>query len=260
MWLVFKNLLKTRTNDGRVQRIFDLITGSQKVVALTGAGVSTPSGIPDFRSPSSGLWEIIDPGVFTADYFKQSPREFYEIGRRFIRPTLMAIPNEVHKLLAKLEQKKLIAGLVTQNIDGLHQKAGSRRVFELHGNLRQAVCVDCRSVVPIEKVTQLLDQGQFPPLCARCGGVLKIDVILFGDPMPIDFSAAMDFVKDADLFLVMGTSLSVYPANLIPERAVDGFARMIIINREKTSFDHIADVVVNEDLIEFSRKLATLLY
>jgi NAD-dependent deacetylase len=256
---VFKNFLKNKTNDGRVQRIFDQIGHSRKVVALTGAGVSTPSGIPDFRSPSSGLWEIVDPRIFTTQFFKESPREFYEVGHQFVPSILAAKPNEVHLLLANLEQKGLIAGLVTQNIDGLHQKAGSKRVFELHGNLRQAFCVDCRSVFPIEKVSTLLNQGQFPPLCTLCGGVLKIDVILFGDPMPIDFAAALDFVKDADLFLVMGTSLSVHPANLIPERAVDGFARLIIINREKTAFDHLADVVVNEDLIEFSRKLASLL-
>lgn len=228
-----------------------LILEAKHTVALTGAGVSTDSGIPDFRSPTSGLWHNFDPAIFTAHFFHEHPDEFYDVGKKFL-PTLMnAQPNRIHHYLSKLENSGYLQGIVTQNIDGLHQKAGSNRVFELHGNLQRAKCLDCLDIIDASIVLEKINSNENPPLCDKCGGVLKVDVILFGDPMSLDFQAAIEFVDSTDLFIVLGTSLRVHPANLIPERALMGKAKMIIVNRESTPYDHIADVVIHEELMEF---------
>ncbi|MFC1850407.1 NAD-dependent deacetylase [candidate division CSSED10-310 bacterium] len=248
-----------QSESDQVKEIVKLIEKADKVVAFTGAGVSTGSGIPDFRSPSSGLWTRYDPNMFTADYFRANPAKFYEMGINILPSVLDAKPNVTHNLLAKLEQLNLIAGIITQNIDGLHQRAGSKTVFELHGNLRQARCLECGQYTEMEKVRQKLLQKQNPPLCEKCQGILKIDAVLFGDPMPPDFMEAVRYSQDVDLFLVLGSSLTVYPANLIPERAGQGLAKMVIINKDSTLYDRQADIVINNDLLEISQQIMAVI-
>lgn len=229
----------------------ELIRTSHHLVALTGAGHSTASGIPDFRSPSSGLWERSDPMAVASIWsFRQDPRSFYEWLRPLARTMLEAQPNAAHVAMAELERRGFLKALITQNIDNLHQRAGSRRVLELHGHMREATCVRCYKVVPVDPLIEpLLADGKVP-FCA-CGGALKPNVILFGEQLPIRvFNAALQEAKRSDLFLVAGSSLEVIPAADIPFVAVTNGAKGIIVNLQPTDFDRHAQVVVHGDVTE----------
>lgn len=221
-------------------------------LALTGAGISTESGIPDFRSPGSGLWEQMDPmETLSVQVLKGRPKEFYARGFRLLTSMRDASPNLAHQILAGLEEAGYIQGVITQNIDNLHHQAGSRQVWEVHGNTREAYCLSCRWRGPLSELEQQVAQGAIPPRCPLCGGIARPAVVLFGDPMPEAFNEALEAVKKADLLLVVGSSLSVYPVAYLPELV----RQLVIINLTPTPQDYRAEVVLHE---KASRALAEI--
>lgn len=223
----------------------ELLSSSTYAVALTGAGVSTESGIPDFRSPG-GLWSRYDPSEFaTLSSFLEDPSRFYRMASEFLS-IFTAEPNEGHRALAELEGMGILKAVITQNIDGLHQAAGSRRVVELHGNLRECRCLGCGRVSPIEVlVEKLVQRGELPPHCDSCGGLLKPNVIFFGERLPKrELEEAFEHARKCDLMLVAGSSLVVSPANFLPPLAVESGAELIIVNEEPTPMDAFASVVI----------------
>ncbi|MBN2383888.1 NAD-dependent deacetylase [bacterium] len=242
-----------------MRQVLSLLSHARKAVALTGAGVSTQSGIPDFRSPDSGLWNHIDPSVFSNDFFMSHPAEFYKITVPLADSVRSAQPNQTHQLLTRLEQLGLIRGIITQNIDGLHQMAGSKKVIEPHGNVHEGYCLDCQSKTNCAAIVAKVKSGQNPPRCDRCDGLLKLNVKLFGEPMSFDFAAAVQFLSDCDLLLVIGTSLSVQPMNTLPDIVQENNAPVVIVNRRPTYFDSQASLVIHDDLGHFAQELTGLI-
>lgn len=225
-----------------------LVAQARHAIALTGAGISTPSGIPDFRSPSSGLWVMEDPMEVASIWaFRRRPEAFFEWVRPLADSILAAMPNPAHVALAHAENMGKLKAIVTQNIDDLHQRAGSRQVLELHGHLREATCIRCFRVVPGVVALERFMQTGTPPHCA-CGGVLKPNVILFGEMLPQDILVrAQEQARAADLMIVVGSSLEVAPASDLPLLAVESGARLIVINYDPTPLDGEADIVIRED-------------
>lgn len=239
------------------REIASALRESRFAVAFTGAGVSTESGIPDFRSPSTGLWHKYDPKIFTIGYFLRHPEEFYKVALERFLPILDAEPNPTHYLLAELERRGLIKAVITQNIDGLHGKAGSENVVELHGHLRSASCVTCGARVPMEELLRRIEAGSMPPRCHECGGLMKPDVVLFGEQLPLEaLRRAQALAVECDLMLVLGSSLVVHPAAEIPRIAHMHGAKVAIVNRDPTELDHIADILCHAELRHFTPALA----
>ncbi len=227
-------------------RAAELLSAARSGLAFTGAGVSAESGIPTFRG-EGGLWTRYDPiKVASIDYFMADPSAYWKVSRDRGRVALAARPNPAHFALATLERKGHLVGVVTQNTDGLHQDSGSRRVIEVHGSGRTVSCLDCGARERRADVQARLDT-EMPPRCRVCGGtLLKPTVVLFGEPMP--FAAVQDafaLAREADVVLVVGSSLVVYPAADIPLAAARSGASMIVINAEPTRFDELADVVIH---------------
>lgn len=233
----------------KIKIIAGLINQSKHAVVLTGAGVSTESGIPDFRSPGSGLWTMIDPELFTIGGFKANPGAFYRGGARFFRQIKEAEPNETHFVLAELERRGLVKAIITQNVDGLHQKGGTEKVLEIHGTLSTASCIYCRRQVTVEEVLADIEEGLLPPLCLDCGEPLKPDVVLFGEPLSSDYSEAVEEAQRADLIIVIGSSMQVSPANQLPAWCEN----LIIINRTSTFYDQQARVVLHDSAARVMR-------
>ncbi len=245
--------------DNQIQQAVKLISKAQNVVALTGAGISTPSGIPDFRSPGSGMWEKADPMQVASIFgFRRDPEQFY----RWIHPStdlmLSANPNPAHKALAELEQLGKLKAVVTQNIDNLHQKAGSQRVYELHGHLREFTCLQCQQIEAAEGIIdKFITDGQVPQ--HHCGGILKPNVILFGEQLPVsEFIAAQLAFEEADLIIVAGSSLETAPASDLPLIALNKGAQAIVVNFQPTYLDPRAEVVINDDVAEILPRIVAL--
>jgi NAD-dependent deacetylase len=237
--------------DDQVRQAADLIRHSHHMVAFTGAGHSTASGIPDFRSPGSGLWEKSNPMLVASIWaFSLNPKTFYHWIRPLVATLLEATPNPAHQALARLEEMGYLKVVITQNIDNLQQRAGSRSVLELHGHVRAATCIRCYKEVPIDPgMEQVIMDGKVPH--CECGGVLKPNVILFGEQLPVRvLNAAMAEARRCDLILVAGSSLEVTPAADIPVLAVECDAKAIIVNLEPTAFDGCADVVIHGDVAQ----------
>jgi NAD-dependent deacetylase len=236
----------------RITEIARLLKHSRAAVAFTGAGISTSSGIPDFRSPESGLWNNVDPMVVASIYgFRQNPQAFYDWVYTLAQITCDALPNQAHYALAQLESQAHLHAVITQNIDMLHTRAGSTRVYELHGHLREATCTHCFTVYPGEPILRQFLSDRQVPRCPRCGGVIKPNVILFGEQLPHqEFQAAQTAARNCDLMLVVGTSLEVAPASDLPRLALRHGARLVIINREPTPFDPSACSVIHGDAAE----------
>ncbi|QWK11082.1 MAG: NAD-dependent deacylase [Thermoflexus hugenholtzii] len=233
-------------------RAAEMIRRSRYLVALTGAGISTPSGIPDFRSEGSGLWTIYDPMEVASIWaFSRRPEAFFEWVRPLARMIREARPNPAHYALARLEAAGILKALITQNIDELHQKAGSRRVIEVHGHLREATCIRCYRKVPAAPYLDAFLENGTIPRCEVCGGVLKPNVILFGEQLPAQaFLAAQQEARRADVFLVAGSSLEVAPAGDLPILAKEHGARLILINLSPTAADRYADLQIRGDVAE----------
>lgn len=233
-----------------------------KIVALTGAGISTESGIPDFRSPGS-VW-MIEPPVSYQDFIsKPEAREQYWRSRRNLSARVAgARPNDAHRALATLEQRQKLLGLITQNFDGLHQDAGHmpENVIELHGTSREAACTLCGARSSIADLQQRIDAGEIDPCCALCGGFLKSATILFGQRLQEGvLTRAKELAEQCDLFLVIGSSLKVNPAAMLPRRALHNDVPLIIINIQPTPLDAYADVVIQEKAGDVLPALVALL-
>ena len=243
--------------DELITRTAELLRGADYAVALTGAGHSTPSGIPDFRSPDSGLWTRVDPlAVATLFAFRLRPQAFYDWIRPLARVMLEAQPNPAHYALAQLEAAGLLKSVITQNIDGLHQKAGSQQVHEVHGHMHEATCIRCYQVVPSDNlIAEFVESGQLPR--CTCGGVMKPNVILFGEQLPLNvLTAARQDTMDCDLMLVIGSSLTVEPVADLPLLALGHGAKLIIVNYQGTHLDKRADVLIRADLAEVMPRVA----
>lgn len=226
--------------------VTEWIRQAKNTVAFTGAGISTPSGIPDFRSEESGLWEKVDPQRVASIYgFRKDPKAFFDWVRPLAQKTIDAKPNAAHLALAHLEKTQQLQTIITQNIDMLHTRAGNTSIFELHGHMRLATCITCYKEfdgVPI--IEQVLNDGLVPH-CPDCGGVLKPNVILFGEQLPYDqMMGAKKAARETDLMLVIGSSLEVAPASDIPLIAKRNGAKLVIINLESTIMDSFADLVI----------------
>lgn len=235
--------------DRLIHQAADLIRSSSLVVALTGAGVSTPSGIPDFRSPSSGMWTVVDPMAVASIWgFHEHPERFYEWFGPLIRQIRSARPNAAHIALAEMERIGHLGLLITQNIDGLHQSAGSQKVVELHGHLRTATCMQCRHQVSTEGLWAQAERGELIT-CDKCAGIIKPDVILFGEPLDHDsLRAAQEAALFCDVLIATGSSLEVEPAADLPHLARRSGARVIMINRQPTIADSIAEITLRGDV------------
>ncbi|RDV84256.1 SIR2 family NAD-dependent protein deacylase [Ammonifex thiophilus] len=228
--------------DGKeIERAAELLLKAQKACAFTGAGVSTESGIPDFRSPGTGLWSNPEAlALATGEAFLRDPARFYRFFLPMWQDYRRARPNPAHRALAELEEMGILRGVITQNIDGLHRKAGSRVVWEVHGNLENLICTRCRRTAPFDLAEEAWAKDDLPPRCA-CGGILRPNIVLFGEPMAPDFHRAAVFLRQGcDLLLVVGSSLTVYPAAIL----VDYARELIIVNREPTPADDRAAVVL----------------
>ncbi len=238
-----------------VSALAQLVHEQQPCVVLTGAGISTESGIPDFRSPT-GVWARYDPMDYaTIAAFRRDPVKVWEFyGRRFEMLTT-AEPNAGHLALAELERRGLIEAVVTQNIDGLHQRAGSQEVIEVHGSIRTAGCLGCGERVPLEDVVAALRQAPAPP-CPRCGEILKPDVVMFGELLPVAaMDRALELAQAAGLLLVVGSSLEVYPVAGLPEETLSAGGKLAIVNRGPTPFDRVATVKIDGEAGETLRSL-----
>ncbi len=216
-----------------VARLAELIRNRQPCVVLTGAGVSTESGIPDFRSPT-GIWARYDPMEYaTIDAFHRDPVKVWDFYGRRLDMLARAEPNAAHHALAALERDGWVEAVVTQNIDTLHGRAGSRTVIEVHGSIRTSSCLSCHTRVPVSDVVRQLEEAP-APLCPTCGSVLKPDVVMFGEPMPtVATVRAYELARASTLMLVVGSSLEVWPVAGLPLEA----ASYAIVNRGETALD-----------------------
>ncbi|HWM35710.1 MAG TPA: Sir2 family NAD-dependent protein deacetylase [Streptomyces sp.] len=225
------------------------------VAILSGAGISTDSGIPDYRGPQ-GLWRS-DPEaekLVTYDYYMTDPdirRRSWQM--RLSSPTWNAVPNAAHEAVAKLEQSGKPVRVITQNVDGLHQLAGlpDRKVLELHGSSRTVICTECGDGGPMAEALERVEAGEDDPDCCTCGGILKSATVMFGQALdPEVLGQAVGVAKACDVFVAVGTSLQVQPAASLAEIAVEHGARLVIVNAEPTPYDGLADEVVREPISE----------
>lgn len=233
----------------QLQDAIELMQQSSRIVALTGAGISTESGIPDFRSPGS-IWQEQPPVSYLDFIHKQEARQKYWQTRRDLSGQVAAArPNAAHKALAELERREVLLGIVTQNFDGLHQDAGNQtgHIVEIHGTSREAACTLCGTRSSMIDLQQRIDAGEIDPRCPGCGGYLKSATILFGQRVPeIELTRAREMAASCDLFLVVGSSLKVMPAAALPRLALSRDVPLIIINLQPTPLDDYAEVVIHE--------------
>jgi NAD-dependent deacetylase len=239
------------TKEATVPELRDLIIQADQIVAFTGAGISAESGIPTYRG-QEGLWQKYDPAKYAdISYFRKDPTYYWDFFREVRYPTLkQAQPNQAHLALAKLEQMGKLRAVITQNIDGLHQQAGSRQVVELHGNSRRFFCLRCGEQESMEDVYTRLSE-EIPPACSSCRGQLRPDVIFFGEVLSASVMAdAERLTRESDLFVVIGSSLVVQPAALFPAQAKQSGSRLVIINKDPTPLDASADLVYRRQASE----------
>jgi NAD-dependent deacetylase len=263
-----------------VERLADLVRRRGPVVVLTGAGISTESGIPDFRSPT-GIWAQYDPAEYaTIEAFRADPRKVWSFYSRRLRVLLEAEPNAGHLALAELERAGRVSAVVTQNIDGLHRRAGSRDVVEVHGSIRSSTCPACSAKYELGELLELLRQGadsaapteavpalpvrpvpSEAPECPRCGAIVKPDVVMFGELLPeAAIERAYALARSTGLLLVVGSTLEVWPVSMLPGETVAAGGEVAIVNRGPTSFDGRATVKIDggagETLAALERELS----
>jgi NAD-dependent deacetylase len=236
---------------GEVERLAELIGRSRRAVALTGAGVSVPSGIPDFRTLETGLWAKVDPmEVAHISVFEREPERFWS----YYRPRFQALgdkePNRAHEALAELERRGLIEGVITQNIDRLHRAAGSENVIEVHGSIETSSCLECGAVFGLDAVDDLFDERGVA-ICASCGGAVKPDVVLFGELLPKEAIArATELAEEADLMLCVGSSLAVHPVAGLPQLTLQGGGTVAIVTKGDTPYDSDAELKLEGEVDE----------
>jgi NAD-dependent deacetylase len=221
-----------------VERLAEMIARSRCTVALTGAGISVPSGIPDFRTPEKGLWAKVDPmEVAHIDVFERDPARFWS----YYRPRFHSLgdkrPNAAHEALAEMERRGLLAGVITQNIDRLHRAAGSGNVVEVHGSIETSSCRRCEASYAIDEIDTLFD-AEGVAVCDACAGPVKPDVVLFGEMLPeVAMARATELAEEADLMLCVGSSLAVYPVAGLPSLTLEGGGEVAIVTKGPTPYD-----------------------
>jgi NAD-dependent protein deacetylase/lipoamidase len=236
-----------RSVDPSIDKLAALIRDNQPCVVLTGAGASTESGVPDFRSPT-GIWAEFDPMEYaTLGAFQRDPRKVW----RFYAPRFDMLagaePNRVHTVLAALERKGLVRAIVTQNIDTLHERAGSRAVIEVHGSIRSSSCLSCGARYPLAEVVPLIETGGGAPECPACGAMLKPDVVFFDELLPPGaMERATELAAEAGLMLVIGSGLEVYPVAGLPQTTLDAGGKVAVVNRTPTWVDREAALVLRD--------------
>jgi NAD-dependent deacetylase len=239
----------------QTEQAIDLIRKSDRIVALSGAGISTEAGIPDFRGPG-GIWE--DPEVLnqlSVSGFRRDPEGFYRTSMKLFSMIASVQPTFAHRLLARLEELGKLKAVITQNIDGLHRAAGSKEVYELHGTYRTGHCFQCAASFEMDRFYSEISSGRLPvPLCPDCRVPIKPDIVLFEELLPADaWNESVKAARNCDLMLVFGSSLVVYPAAELPMIALENNARLIIVNLEPTSYDNLAAISIRVRLGDFSR-------
>jgi NAD-dependent deacetylase len=237
-------------NGNEIKAAAEFMRAANRIVVFTGAGISTESGIPDFRS-RGGVWSRYNQDDLTYQKFRSHEkyrRIYWEYDRARYPAMRDAVPNAAHRAVVEIEQSGRLAALITQNIDGLHHKAGNSpdKIYELHGTVREVSCLDCHARWPREEITDRMDrEGIQVPYCERCGGPLKCATIAFGQSLPSDvLEDAFLHARKSDLFITIGSSLVVQPANLLPLEARRGGANLILVNLEATPYDQIMNVVL----------------
>jgi NAD-dependent deacetylase len=241
-----------------IRKAAALIRNSKKTVALTGAGYSTPSGVPDFRSQGSGLWtKFLPMEIASLSVFRYEPEKFFEWLHPLASHMLSAEPNPAHLALSRLEESGYVHTVITQNIDGLHHRAGSKRVLEIHGTLNTLSCTGCFQKFSSEGLIEpYLEEGKIP-LCPNCERILKPDVILFEEQLPVGiWLEAQKASKTAELMIIAGTSLEVLPSAGLPMRALENGAAIIMINKTETYIDIRAEILIRRDVSIVMPRLA----
>jgi NAD-dependent deacetylase len=240
-----------------VERLAELLGRSRRAVALTGAGVSVPSGIPDFRTPETGLWAKVDPmEVAHIRVFERDPERFWS----YYRPRFQAlgdkVPNRAHAALAELERRGLIEGVITQNIDRLHRAAGSENVIEVHGSIETSSCLECGTAFGLDEVDDIFD-ARGVAICSVCGGPVKPDVVLFGELLPEEAMArATELAEAADLMLCVGSSLAVHPVAGLPQLTLERGGSVAIVTKGETPYDGDAELKLEGEVDEELAALA----
>lgn len=236
----------------RIDLAAELLAKAQYPVVLSGAGISTPSGIPDFRSSKNGLWTKYNPfEVASLSAFRVNPKRFFEWFRPLTKLIVEAIPNQAHLVIAELEKRGIIKSIITQNVDGLHQKAGSKNVLEVHGTIYTMTCSSCFTKYPSSAfIDEYLQRGEIPH-CSKCKSILKPDTILFEEQLPNKVWQLVEKeTKKADLMMVVGSSLEVIPVANLPYQIISNGGKLIIINNQPTYIDSKAEVVIHDDVAD----------
>jgi NAD-dependent deacetylase len=234
-----------------VERLAELLGRSRRAVALTGAGVSVPSGIPDFRTPETGLWAKVDPmEVAHISVFEREPERFWS----YYRPRFQALgdkePNRAHEALAELERRGLIEGVITQNIDRLHRAAGSENVIEVHGSIETSSCMECGTSFGLDGVDDLFDERGVA-ICSACGGPVKPDVVLFGEMLPVEaIERATELAEEVDVILCVGSSLAVHPVAGLPQLTLSRGGSVAIVTKGETPYDRDAELKLEGEVDE----------
>ncbi len=240
-------------------RLADLISDSDSTLVLTGAGISVPSGIPDFRTPGKGIWEDVDPfEVASIEAFHRDTKRFWSFYRQRFDMLVDKRPNAAHEAVAELERRGLVEAVVTQNIDRLHRAAGTRNLIEVHGSIATSSCTSCHAAYELEEVGALFDDGV--ATCSGCLGKVKPDVVLFGEMLPVAaINRARELAEQADLIIAVGSSLEVYPAAGLPELTLATGGRLALVTIGPTPYDEVAEVKLEGDVVEeLSAVLAAL--
>ncbi|MBD3212650.1 MAG: NAD-dependent protein deacylase [Candidatus Lokiarchaeota archaeon] len=243
--------------DKKIEKFADLIVEAESIVVLTGAGMSTESGIPDFRSPGTGLWNKVDPDKFASIHAYVSDtgknlRFMLELGMTIFK----AKPHQGHKALTKLQRLGKLDGVMTQNIDGLHQRARTKNVIELHGTANEAICMRCDTTYPITALVNQVVHNNSSPTCDKCNGLLKPNAVFFGEALDSDTLKKADkMIADCDLLIVLGSSLLVYPVAFYPRTAISKGTKLAILNIQKTDLDSKAEVVIHAKIGDILPKI-----
>ena len=245
---------------GAIEQLIAGLAPCRRITVLTGAGISTESGLPDFRSPG-GLWGQYDPArLATVEALERDPLLFFQFYQRRLRMLAQAEPNAAHRALAELQRRGRIGLIATQNVDGLHQKAGAVDVAELHGSLAWARCHRCGRRFDASVLDRPVQRSEDIPRCPQCGGIIRPDVVLFGELLPEEaYARALRAAQSCDAMLVVGSSLEVYPAAGLPEVALSHGARLFIVNLGETVYDGVATVTVRARAGEVLPRLAQAL-
>jgi len=251
-----------RTPRPALAELAELLSAADSAVALTGAGISVPSGIPDFRSPGTGLWENVDPmEVAHIDVFHEDPARFWRFYAQRFATLADKQPNDAHRALVALERQGALDAVITQNVDMLHRRAGTRELVEVHGSVASCSCLRCGASVALERARELLERdAQGIPRCPRCTSPLKPDVVLFGEMLPArELRRARELCEGAQLLLCVGSSLEVHPVAALPQLTLMAGGSLAIVTHGPTPLDELATVRLDGDVVAELGELARAL-